>query len=337
MENKNKDEEFVISFDDDAVDMTDVNRLKKNDTYGTYQPSGTTNTNTGYGSNSAYGSNSTYNSGNTYSANNEYDPYGVYRPDLAAQQAKKNSRERERKLEQSMTKLIYMVMIIEVLYLAFFSIPGNDNFAIFTILSYGLNLLLELVFIVDGCIMYKNYKKVSLIVTATIFPIFYPMVRNSARGERKSMSAMWLLLVIVLAFTMAKNNGLSIALNAKKTTSGTEVYSSKYNAAMKKFKNYKYDGNSKTIDVINVYFETFKLDVTSEQDGYLNVKVSGKTSISIVNVVEADSKKDPNTVMLFNVNKEDGSFIVTGLQINGGDYSGYAADLWEYWCMKFSK
>ena len=68
MENKNKDEEFVISFDDDAVDMTDVNRLKKNDTYG---------------------SNSTYNSGNTYSANNEYDPYGVYRPDLAAQQEKR--------------------------------------------------------------------------------------------------------------------------------------------------------------------------------------------------------------------------------------------------------
>ena len=316
MENKNKDEEFVISFDDDAVDMTDVNRLKKNDTYG---------------------SNSTYNSGNTYSANNEYDPYGVYRPDLAAQQEKKNSSQKGRKLEYTMTKLVYAVMLLEIVYLIFFSIPGNDNYKLFTSLSGILNILFEVVFIVDGCIMYKHYKKISLIVVAVILPIFYPLVRNGARGERKSMSALWLLLLVVLTFTVTKNNGISLALNAKEDTSCKEIYASKYKAAMKKFKKYKYDGNSKTIDVINVYFETFKLDVTSEQDGYLNVKVSGKTSISIVNVVEADSKKDPNTVMLFNVNKEDGSFIVTGLQINGGDYSGYAADLWEYWCMKFSK
>lgn len=333
MEKNNKEEEFIISFEDDVIDMTDMNRVRNNNT-GYYSPgAGGYNQTGAYGAYNSPGTYDAYNQPGAYSQSGTYgqsDIYGVYQPDRI-EQAKRISAGRKANLENVMTRLLYAVMLLEILYFAYFVITKNYDYRLYTSLSAIINIIVELVFVVDACMMYGRYKKVSLLVSVFLMPIVYPMVRNSARSESKSISGLWLLLIFILAIIMAKEGIPEMAFSIKADTTGKEIYLSKYKEPMKKFKEYKYDGKTKTSDIINKWFLKYEIDVISEEDGFLNVKIAGNTTTQIYGVVTPDKSISPNTIMYFKVNKENGSYKITGLQINGEVYHSYAKDVWKYW------
>lgn len=225
MEKNNKEEEFIISFEDDVIDMTDMNRVRNNNT-GYYSPgAGGYNQTGAYGAYNSPGTYDAYNQPGAYSQSGTYgqsDIYGVYQPDRI-EQAKRISAGRKANLENVMTRLLYAVMLLEILYFAYFVITKNYDYRLYTSLSAIINIIVELVFVVDACMMYGRYKKVSLLVSVFLMPIVYPMVRNSARSESKSISGLWLLLIFILAIIMAKEGIPEMAFSIKADTTGKEI------------------------------------------------------------------------------------------------------------------
>lgn len=186
MEKNNKEEEFIISLEDDVIDMTDMSRR--------YQP--------GAGMHGTYSQPGMYRG---YEADSDrIDKYGVYQPDRM-EQAKRISEKRADDFENFMTKLVYATMILEILYFAYFLISKNYEYSLYVSISNIMSFLIESVIIVDACVMYGRYKKKSLLLAGFLMPIVYPMVRNSARGESKTVSALWFLLIVILLSMFIKD------------------------------------------------------------------------------------------------------------------------------------
>lgn len=307
------DEEFELNFDDDVVDMTDPNRK-------TVKAANTTNT--GYTGYSGY-----YGTPEIPSQQPQYDDvYGIYNPNMAAQQKMMNPPNRDDSLIKVLNKLYYLALIISVLAVGSVVATKSLNQGSVTALSFA-GLFLDLVFLVEGIVLYGRYKRISLILSAILFPVAYPFFRSSALSESKSIPALWLVIYTLLV-------GLYIGQlipNMDFSKVGKDEYASKYNASMKKFKDYQYDGRVKTIRVLKVWFDSYTLDVSREDEESLYVELKGVTHSSIAGLVTTDDKMNPNTEVTFEVNRQTGAYQVTGLKLNGESYNAYAKNMWEFW------
>lgn len=308
MENRNNDE-FELNFDDDVVDMTG----------------------TGPGPGQGIGTYGTY--GNSQYNNND-DIYGVYQPGRTyetraeAMDAKRAEKLKGReKTEKVVNVLYYIALWSEVAFFAYFLITKNYDLNLFSSLSGFVSLFFEVVIIVDACLMHSRYKKMSLLVTGLAFPVFYPFCRNSAKGESKSLSALWLVASIVVLVFFVKNAAIPMALSSR----GRDMYDSKYETEMQKFKDYKYDGSTRTEEVVQVWFDEYKLNVQKEDTDSIYVELSGQTNTEIQGVVKSDQNINPNTEIVFKVKKEDGSYGINSLKINNKLYNQYKDNLWQYW------
>ena len=302
--------DFELNFDDDVVDMTDPNNQQVSDTYGTYN-------NTQY-------NNAQYND----------DIYGVYQPGRSYQSraeadaARRESRFQERGKSYAVVNVLYYIALcLSACYTSYFVITKNYDINLFKSISSFVSLYFEAVLIVDACMMYSRYKKVSLLVTGFAFPFLYPFFRSGARSQSKSIPALWFIVSGVVMFLFIKDAALPMVLSSR----GHDVYESKYETTMEKFKEYKYDGKTETESVIMIWFSEYRLKVKKEDTENIYVELSGQTLTEIQGVVTPDSKINPNTVFEFKVKKDDGSYEISTLKINNTPYNQYKDDLWKYW------
>lgn len=315
---KNDEEEFLINFDDDVVDLTDTNRKFPNNPY--------INNSAPYDSydNSA----SAY---NAYNGRDDNDPYGVYNPNhdltVSARTAYGSSYSGvNEKGERFTFKLMLVAMAVSFLYVMFLAFSKYETIYIYSYIGSVVSLICELGFVVDSVVIKSKYGKTSAIVIAAFFGMFYPLIGFGQRGLRKIIPTLWLLAYIFLLGLAIKNIVPNFIEETKYEKSSQDTYSSKYDTAMKKFKGLKANTDSRytVYDIVTSFFRNYDWDVKRSSDSSYLISVKG-----IVTMIESDGTYDQNVTLIFKMNSSMKSFSVTGAAIDGTSYS--TSDAQKFW------
>lgn len=304
----NNNDDFELNFDDDVFDMTDPNRAvpdnRNADIYG------------------------------TYNGGQNDDIYGVYRPGASynSQYAKSQAiAKSDDKVYAVVNILYYIALFSEVGIFAYFVLSKNYDLKLYMDMCMASGIFIEGVLLVDAFMTYSRYKRTSLIVTGIFCPAIYPFFRCSARMESKNLPVLWVLLSVVFGIMFVKDASVPMMLSTK----GKDLYESRYESTMEKFKDYKYDSKTETEDILKLWFNEYSLDVTKEEVDYLYVQVKGQTNTQIQGVVNTDKNINPNTLLDFKVQKSDGSYMVMNLKLNNNVYNQYRDYMWKYWHTKY--
>ena len=338
--NNNSDEEFVLDFDDDVVDLTDSNRKNTNsynsnisNSYNSNSyNSGSYNSNN-YSSdyNSNYNSNS-YNNGN-YNAdyNSDYssgynnfsnndDPYGAYNPnrDLSLSNNAEKTIINTYKNDLNITfKLVIVAMITIIAHMAYLAFSKNP-FANYQYYSWAVELIIEVAFISDAIVLKSKTGKTSPIIIAILISIFYPLISFSKRGLSKIIPLLWLILCISFTGKFVSHQYHILTTNPEYTKSSADHYDSKYDKPVKKLNAMKAGSTSKKTvnDVIKDYFRNTSWDAKTNDDGSYSISVQG----------DAYDKVNGKEVLYkvkigFTLSKSLDSYSVTSVSINSTQYN----------------
>lgn len=306
----NNDDDFELNFDDDVYDMTAQNRTVPDNRSG-----------------DIYG---------TYGGGQSDDIYGVYRPNASYNSQYAKSRaiaDSDDKVYAVVNILYYIALFSGNAVIAYFILSKNYDLKLFKDICIASSVFSDGVLLVDAFMTYNRYKRTSLIVTGIFCPVMYPFFRCSARMERKSIPVLWILLNVVFGIMFVQEAMVPMMLSIK----GEDLYDSKYESTMEKFKECKYDSKTETEDVLKLWFTEYSLDVTKEEGDYLYVQVKGQTSTQIQGVVSTYKNINPNTLLDFKVQKSDGSYTVMNLKLNDNLYNQYRDYIWKYWHAKYRK
>ena len=334
--NNNSDEEFVLDFDDDVVDLTDSNRRNTNsynsnisNSYNSNSyNSGSYNSNN-YSSdyNSNYNSNS-YNNGNynsdynsDYSSgynnfSNNDDPYGAYNPnrDLSlsnnAEKAIAKSNRRDLKFTFMLVILSMIVCLAYMAFLAYSKDPLNN----YHYYLWIVNLIIEAALLSDSFVLKTETGKTWPIVIAILFYPFYPLISFSKRGLSKIIPLLWLILCIFFTGKFISNQYHSLTTNPEYTKSSADHYDSKYDKPVKKLNAMKASSTSKKTvnDVIKNYLTNTSWDASTNNDGSYNISVQGDGYS-----IENNQKVIIKMKIVFTLSKSLDSYVISGIYSNG--------------------
>lgn len=342
----NNDDEFVLDFDDDVVDLTDSNRKNTNsynssssNSYNSNSYSSesynSNNYNSNYNSNSynTNNYNSDYNS-NSYNANNynsDYnssynnfsnndDPYGAYNPnrDLSLSNNAEKAIINTYKNDLNITfKLVIVAMIAITAYLAYLAYSKNP-FANYQYYLWAVNLITEVAFISDAIVLKSKTGKISPLIYAILLYPFYPLISFAKRGLSKIIPLLWLLLFIFLTGTFVDNHYHILSGGSEYTKSSADKYDSKYDKPVKALNAMEVKKISKRTvnDVIKDYFRNTSWDAKTNDDGSYSISVQGDAHDN-ANGEEVIYK----VKIVFTLSKSLDSYNVTSVSINGTQYN----------------
>lgn len=331
--NNNSDEEFVLDFDDDVVDLTDSNHKNTNSynsnisnsynsnsyNYNSYN-SGSYNSNN-YNSNSYNTNNynsdysSDYSSGYNNFSNND-DPYGAYNPnrDLSlSNNAEKTIINAYRSDFNITFKLVIVAMITMIAYMAYLAFSKNP-FANYQYYSWAVELIIEVAFISDAIVLKSKTGKTSPIIIAVFLSIFYPLISFSKRGLSKIIPLLWLILCIFFTGKFVSNQYHILTTNPEYTKSSADHYDSKYDKPVKKLNAMKASSTSKKTvnDIIKNYLTNTSWDASTNNDGSYNISVQGDGYS-----IENNQKVIIKMKIVFTLSKSLDSYVISGIYSNG--------------------
>ena len=250
----NKDEEFVLNFDEDVVDMTNINSTAKN--------SYTTNN----------------------EAKNEYDPYGVYDPYGAYNSNNDSTRQPFSKPVSKFEKLSFILIIIAellpIIFILYFIMTKFTLTSYYTI-SLMFNIIIYIFCICDSIVLKVNYYSTYQIFIAILLPGIYPFFAFKIRKKSLLFPILILVLSFLLVFPLAKKISPLVIDEYKYAKTSSDTYDAKYNKPMEKFKalNVSSENSNKMIDVINSYIRDYDFDITTDIDASYIITVTGTTKI----------------------------------------------------------
>lgn len=164
---------FELNFNYDVVDMTDTGCQSGMDIYGT--------------DNNAQ----------------DDDIYGLYKPGRSYEsRAEANAAKRADRIQKSeKTYATFNVLY----YIAIWSVVGisalseYNSYISLPVFEF-VSIFYSVVIIIDICMMYSRYKRISLLGTGFLFTMLYPVFRSHARQESQLLSGLWLLVYISILF-----------------------------------------------------------------------------------------------------------------------------------------
>ena len=166
-------DEFELDFNYDIVDMTDTGRRSGMEIYGT--------------DNNA----------------NDDDIYGVYKPGRSYEsKAEANAARRAVKMQKSentyatFNVLYHMAIWFLVGIWALYEHNSYISLQMFEIAF----VFCRVVIIIDICMMYSRYKRISLLGTGFLFIMLYPLTRSIVRRETRLLSGIWMIIYILVLF-----------------------------------------------------------------------------------------------------------------------------------------
>lgn len=307
MSNDNE-EEFQLNFDDEAVDMMNLDR--GNNTY-----------------NSAYAN--TYN--NSYEAPPQHnDIYGAYDPSKDRTVTGNKKYKSTSVTETVLNILHYIALIVGIVSVAYFVVMKKYDIASYKGIMSITSLFMEVVFVIEAIVLYIKHRRKSLIITGIFVPVLYPFFRCNVLGKSKKIPALWL--VAYLGVCVVFVNGA--LANYDLEYGCINKYPAKYEDTMKLFKNYKSESGIKNIKVMNKSFSSYSLDVRveNEESEYMDIVLEGNSKVYVEGIERPDSNIPHNVIMTFKVKKSDGSYSVEGLTINNNNHDTSAKQFWSALC-----
>lgn len=314
-------EEFQLDFEDEAVDMTNLNRQN-------YSNSGS------YGNTYGNSYNSTYN--NSYDEPPQHnDIYGVYDPsrDRAVTGSKKYGSKSA--VESILNILHYVALVVCTVSVAYFVVMKKYDIDSYKSIMALTSLFMEIVFVLEAIVLYHRHRRMSLIVTGIFLPILYPFFRCNVLGKSKKIPSLWIVAYLVVCVMFVKG----ALANYDMEYGCVNKYPSKYESTMKMFKDYNSESNVKTIKVMSKSFRSYSLDVKveSEDAEYIYVELDGNAKVAVDGIERPDTSIPHNVVMTFKVKKSDGSYSVEGLTINKNNHDASAKLFWSALCINAGK
>lgn len=358
--NNSKDDKFVLTFDDDVVDMTNPNTLPKN-IHANQSTSSSTDISSKQNAYSSASSNSydpyrgiyddnapkTYGAFNTpdaakktasnpidtpdsygpYNLSKAYDPYGTYNPqkDSVSNQYTYNNG-KSKSLTVSFI-LVICSMILYTLYVIYFCTVDSVNIKTYTIICLALNVFIFTSYIYDSFKLKENYSYVYQFVIAILATIFYPIIAFAIRGKKKIIPIIWSVLCILLSLSMFEHMYPILTEKILYSQTDADTYSSKYDKPMKNFKSIPVNATTgKTVNkTINEYFRNYDWDIEQDVDNSYIISVSGD-----INMLDSTgSYVSSVTTITFRMTSTMKSFTVIDLTIDGANQNTYAQTLWN--------
>lgn len=196
----------------------------------------------------------------------------------------------------------------------------------------NVGIAIYAVFILDSIVMSILNKKISIILIALIFPIFYPLKRSSVTYDKKNLQALWLAGVLVLTGVVTNNLYPQLYERFQLMKTSRDDYTSECSDAVKYLKGVKVESGYMIIEVIKDNIDDYELKAEKSSDGTYKITVIGDTELLIDGVIEADLMIKDNTKFVFTVSSTKDSYSVSGLEINGENQAAYAKAAWAQIC-----
>lgn len=307
------EEEFQLNFDDETVDMTNLNK-QKNSYTGSY--------------------------GNTYNSSYDEPPqhndiYGAYDPSRDRALTGSNKYSSKSAAETVLNILHYVALVVCTVSVAYFVIMKKYDIDSYKSIMALTSLFMEIVFVVEAIVLYHRYRRMSLIVTGIFIPVLYPFFRCKVLGKSKIIPSLWIIAYLIVCVMFVKG----VLANYDLEYGCINKYPSKYESVMKMFKEYNSENNVKTIKVMSKSFRSYSLDVKveSEEAEYIYVVLEGNSKVYVEGIEKPDTNIPHNVVMTFKVKKSDGSYSVEGLTINKNNHDASAKLFWTAICINAGK
>ncbi len=291
----NTNDEFVLNFDEDVIDLTNSNR----------------------NSASSYTSNINNYDNSNYTNVSDNDPYGAYDPgrDLSlgnslASAAYSNSRK-----EANLTfKFVIAAMLAMILYMLFI-IYGKNPINTYIFVLGAVNLLSFAAFLADSFVLKSETGSNSPIIIAVLLSIIYPVISFSKHGKSKLIPIIWLIAYTCLAITFTKDTmpKMLTGLQGSKTISGN------CDDKIELLKTFRVSVSKKDTvdDIIKTYVQNPVWSGEANANGTYNITVKGDSEV----VNDGELNIEPVTIV-FKFKKNLRSFSVTTFIIGDTTYTG---------------
>lgn len=259
--------------------------------------------------------------------------YGTYdyRNTVYDNQPPKSNSSKQSVVESGILVNIYMLVMM--LYMAYMALDINfvARLSELKVLSSILSVVFFIILIVDAVKVSERYGHSSIIALAILLPIVYPIRRASIMGRKKTLPALWLVLMIGLGVLFGRNLIPAAMRYSAIQKSSSDIYASQFDEPAAYLKGrFVEDGKEVSVGKLTIAYTMersmadVKWNAKRLDDGSYCITATGKTkSRTAYTPVNANG----NTIFTFNVNRSKTKWKLTDLYMNGSKFTENAQQI----------
>lgn len=299
----NDNQNDFLDFEEEVVDMTNPNRVKKN-IYGGYTPD------------------------TTYQQTDSYGAYSIKNDRLRG-----GSRDSGRRGLNIIIDIFYIIALLASVGSIGYSVKEHIiDSKEFINLEIMVLIYIEIVFVINAIILYSRHRNPALLITGIFLPIFFPFVRANVTGRFKLISYVWIGALCAVTFLFYKNNYQPMRYGYEEI----KKYSSEYTSVVNNFKKDKGAYDTKSIDVFHSFFSEYEIDILEDnnQTVILNIEGKLKKDVDVSGVVrgELDSSNEKKMSITFEVERMNGKYKLTDMSIGNMNVKNNMENIWKAMC-----